>query len=146
MAASGGTLDNLGIKLSGDAFDRGGLGQSKRRTGRSTPPSYHPSPTLDAKPCGQVVGDLAQGEVIERREPGSLGVQHQAPSRQRRGPSTAGVRGEAEAILMKADIRARTSGAGGTAAVDGTGSGPPLVAIRGSWDVQKLGRYRTWQS
>ncbi len=37
---------------------------------------------------------------------------------QRRARSTSGVRAEAEAILMKADIRAPTSGAEGTAAVD----------------------------
>ncbi len=48
--------------------------------------------------------------------------------RQRRAPSTSGVRGEAEVALTRADVRALTSGAGGTAAVDGPASERQLLA------------------
>ena len=52
--------------------------------------------------------------------------------RQRRARSTSGIGSEAEAILMKADVRAPTSGAGGTAAVDGPASERRLLANSGS--------------
>ena len=48
---------------------------------------------------------------------------------QHRVPSTSGIRGEAEAILKEADVRAPTSGAEGTAAVDGPASERRLPAI-----------------
>ncbi len=47
---------------------------------------------------------------------------------QHRVPSTSGIRGEAEAILKEADVRAPTSGAGSTAAVDGPASERQLLA------------------
>ena len=51
--------------------------------------------------------------------------------RQRRARSTSGVRVEAEVALTRADDRALTSGAGGTSAVAGTGSRPPVLAKTG---------------
>ncbi len=50
---------------------------------------------------------------------------------QRRARSMSGVRGRAEEILMKADIRARTSGAGGRAVVPTAWPGLRLIAKNG---------------
>ena len=51
---------------------------------------------------------------------------------------TSGVRGEAEAILIEADIRPPMSGAGGTLAATTTGRGQPGVAKGGNRDLQLL--------